>query len=223
MPPVTLVRRSDAFVGWGRPPPAVLPIPGVMAQWVTVAKKAKAPLTKLLHGMGFEHLALLAKERKLGPEAGAELAALCRALASCGASPRGSGQASLAQRSGQPPARGPGLPAGGRLEGAARPKKPAKDSSARAPVTMEDFMAHFLKVQPEAATIPKKDLAKAEPVWTCAECGAPHRADRDECRRCYKPRPAAVAPPGRERSRALSAGRPRGRCAAWRPAAGCAH
>jgi hypothetical protein len=59
---------------------------------------------------------------------------------------------------------------------------------------MEDFMAHFLKVQPEAATIPKKDLAKAEPVWACAECGAPHRADRDACKRCYKPRPAAVAP-----------------------------
>jgi hypothetical protein len=59
---------------------------------------------------------------------------------------------------------------------------------------MEDFLAQFIKALPEVATTPKRDLAKKEPVWTCAVCGAPHRADRDECRRCYKPRPAAVAP-----------------------------
>ena len=69
-------------MGLGRPPPAVLPIPGAMAQWTTVERKGKGKgsLAAGLRDRGFASLAAVCKDRKLGPEAGAELSSLFKAL-----------------------------------------------------------------------------------------------------------------------------------------------
>ena len=128
--------------------------------WTSVEQNAKAPLTKILRYLVHDHLARLCSERKLGPEATTELRALCCALASCGAPPRGSGQARGTQRSGQLPARGLEPPAGGRCEGASRFKEPIKDSSKRGPIAMEEFLAQLLNAQPEVASTSKTGLVK---------------------------------------------------------------
>ena len=48
--------------------------------WHTVEKKAKTSLASSVRDLGFASLAAVCKERKLGPEAAAELSAIIRAL-----------------------------------------------------------------------------------------------------------------------------------------------
>ena len=60
------------------------PILGVMGSWNLVDKKAKSSLATFLRDQGWASLAAVCKERKLGPEAGAELSSLFKALEASG-------------------------------------------------------------------------------------------------------------------------------------------
>jgi hypothetical protein len=167
-----------------------------MGSWNLVEKKAKSSLATFLRDQGFASLAAVCKERKLGPEAGAELSALCKALQPV------SGVASDGQHgsSRQPPPpqpwsarrrrrggvrdrsesypwrneeKGPGA------EGSSRtcyvcgnPGHFARDCRSRQSRTLEQYVAPVLYALQNKAKGPSK--ASPPVAWTCTGCGFEH-------------------------------------------------
>ena len=179
-------------------------IPGVMAQWTTVERKGKGKgsIAVCLRDRGFASLAEVCKDRKLGPEAGAELRSLFKAL-EAGGFPGASGGGER-----QPPWR----QGGGSTKTRQRQAAPlegkeartcfccgmqghiAKDCKRRPAPTVYDWISADL--DRAAADKPTKQrLAAPLVAWACENCGTEHaNKDKETCRRCWAKRSGGPVP-----------------------------
>jgi hypothetical protein len=188
-----------------------------MAQWTTVERKGKGKgsLAAGLRDRGFASLAAVCKDRKLGPEAGAELSSLFKALEAGGfpgASGSGGGGAAWSR---QPPWRqGGGSPKPRQRQAAPSEGKAArtcfhcgmqghiaKDCRRRPAPTVFDWISADLDQVSSDKKAKPRSSAQAV-AWACEKCGAKHaNQDKENCRRCGArrcegPVPAVIPPAG---------------------------
>ena len=193
--------------------------------WHTVEKKAKASLSSTLSGLGMASLAAVCKDRKLGPEAGAELSAIIRAYqAGADASQAGRGRRQPWRRTSgpsftgnqqrecewydlnDPPSPWKSKPTSG---GGADPGSGAKPGRGCFLCGKEGHSAKecrhrapvklcdFIDVLDFPSDKAGGSPAKQQPLaWTCVRCGAEHSNSKKlSCRNCCLRREEPIGSP----------------------------
>ena len=192
-----------------------------MAPWTSVVRKGKPSLTSTLNGLGMANLAVLCKNRSLGPEAGAELSAVMRMVQAMES--RGQGQPwgrfgppnSPNQQSGRGggPSSDPPYPwkskspmSGGAIGGSGpKPTRAcfrcgkeghiAKDCRNRSPPPLSDWWPSDLPSGKEDKAESSPDKQQA-PAWVCSRCRTEHtNHDKLSCRKCTLRRVPPAGPP----------------------------
>ena len=183
--------------------------------WHTVEKKAKASLSSTLSGLGMASLAAVCKDRKLGPEAGAELSAIIRAYqAGADASQAGRGRRQPWGRTSGPTNSGnqqrvrerddqydppspwksqPTLGGGAKVGSGPKPARACFLCGKEGHLAKDcrrrapSKLGDFLeRLDFPSGKVGGSQTKKQPTAWTCIRCETEHsNSDKLSCRKCY--------------------------------------